>query len=393
MIQKLANQAIKHLKENYILPNSGILAGGSLANLIWEYKSGNKAIINDIDVFVYNEKIELEDTYQKGGIYDKRKDLVIENITSPYDDMVKKGKDSFYQIVSTDQDKMINYITYNSNKETVSNIINGFDFNCTQIGYDLKTNEFLWTKDFEEFINTGKLLCTNLQYPIHSMLRMPKKCEELNLELPKSEMELLRYAICCQLPDMNKRYFSDKYLKNYIKYQDILCKYANVRQEPHIQEFFLNTKKISMNIYSLVPLERVAITGNNYFNNYHDLLFYWRYIKDYPNRDIYWRFHRISDYNIDYFDGDLDFFDMELLNDYYMFDHHKTLTGKTLTEQVTFLKKLESKFGRDKTKTILENVSARNINPDDEDDLTIVELCCRKANYHAKKINYDFDLF
>ena len=362
MIQKLANQAIKHLKENYILPNSGILAGGSLANLIWEYKSGNKAIINDIDVFVYNEKIELEDTYQKGGIYDKRKDLVIENITSPYDDMVKKGKDSFYQIVSTDQDKMINYITYNSNKETVSNIINGFDFNCTQIGYDLKTNEFLWTKDFEEFINTGKLLCTNLQSPIHSMLRIPKKCEELNLELPNSEMELL-------------------------------CKYAAVRQEPHIQEFFLNTKKISMNIYSLIPLERVAITGNNYFNNYHDLLFYWRYIKDYPNRDIYWRFHRISDYNVDYFDGDLDFFDMELLNDYYMFDHHKTLVGKTLTEQVTFLKKLESKFGRDKTKTILENVSARNINPDDEDDLTIVELCCRKANYHAKKINYDFDLF
>ena len=83
----------------------------------------------------------------------------------------------------------------------------------------------------------------------------------------------------------------------------------------------------------------------------------------------------------------------KLLNDYYMFDHHKTLVGKTLTEQVTFLKKLESKFGRDKTKTILENVSARNINPDDEDDLTIVELCCRKANYHAKKINYDFDLF
>ena len=81
MIQKLANQAIKHLKENYILPNSGILAGGSLSNLIWEYKSGNKAIINDIDVFIFDKTIKLEDTYPKRDEYGKKSGLTVENIT------------------------------------------------------------------------------------------------------------------------------------------------------------------------------------------------------------------------------------------------------------------------------------------------------------------------
>ena len=35
MIQNLANKAIDYLRKNYTLPNSGILEGGSLENLIW----------------------------------------------------------------------------------------------------------------------------------------------------------------------------------------------------------------------------------------------------------------------------------------------------------------------------------------------------------------------
>ena len=168
-----SNQVINYLKENYPLPNKGILAGGSLGNLIWEYKSGNKAVINDIDVFILDKRIEIEDTYPKrdSNGFSKKPDLVIENITHPYEDMIKKNKDSFYQITSTDQIGFINYINYDSNKEGISNIINAFDFNCTQVGYDLATNDFLWTKEFEVFINTGKILYTNLQSPcsIHSV--------------------------------------------------------------------------------------------------------------------------------------------------------------------------------------------------------------------------------
>lgn len=396
MIQNLANQAIKHLKENYPLPNKGILAGGSLGNLIWEYKSNNKAVINDIDVFVLDKRIEIEDTYPKrdSNGFSKKPGLVIENITHPYEDMVKKNKDSFYQITSTDQIGFINYINYDSNKEGISNIINAFDFNCTQVGYDLATNEFLWTKEFEEFINTGKILCTNLQSPVHSLVRLPKKCEDLNVEFPKSEMQLISYAISCNLPDINKRFISEKYMDYFIKYKDILKEYAIPSREHSVEQYFHSVKKIDMKIYSLTPTEpyRTRNDSDNVFRSYYDLLFYWRYIKDYPNRKASWKFHGISDYKPEYFDEPIDIFDAEILKDYYAYDKNYILTGKTVKEQVDFLKKMEHKLGKRKTQLILQSVKAKDFDPDDETDLMIMELCIRKASYVQEVNNKMYDI-
>ena len=384
MIKNLASKAIEYLKENYTLPNYGILAGGSLANLIWEYKSDNKAIINDIDIFVFEDKIKIEDTYPKldsnGNVVKK---LTIENITHPYEDMLKKNKDSFYQIAKTDQIESINYVYYNSDKEEISNIINAFDFNCTQVGYDLKTNEFLWTKEFEEFINTGKLLCTNLQSPVHSIVRLPKKCEDLNVEFPKNELYLLYYAINCRLPDMNKKYISDKYYSYYIKYEHILSEYVIPRKQPDIEDYIFHNKKVKLDIYSLVPTKSFANNNetNNNFHNYYDLLFYWRHIRDYPNRKVNWDFHNISDYNIQYFDESIDLFDYEVLKDYHVYDNNRILVGKSIKDQVSYLKLMEKKLGKYKTRLILQNIKAKDLNPNDETDLIIMELSIRKISY------------
>jgi hypothetical protein len=318
MIQNLANKAINYLRKNYTLPNSGILAGGSLANLIWEYTSGNKAIINDIDIFIFEKKIELSDTYvtrTDNGIV-KKEGLVIENFTHPYEDMIKLNKDSFYQITSTDQIDYINYIYYDSNKEGILNIINAFDFNCTQIGYDLKTNEILWTQEFEEFIKIKKILCTNLQSPVHSIVRLPKKCEELNLDLPIDEIHLLTLSIISNLSDMNKRYISDKYVNYYKKYEKILSEYVSLTKEPNIEDYFLKNKNVIMNIYSLTPMKVFRSNNAKYFHSYYDLLFYWRNIKNFPNRKNNWKFHKISNYNPEYFDENVDLFDLEILNTY-----------------------------------------------------------------------------
>lgn len=50
-IENLARQAINRIKDTWGLPKTGFLAGGSIANIIWELVSGNKAVVNDIDVF------------------------------------------------------------------------------------------------------------------------------------------------------------------------------------------------------------------------------------------------------------------------------------------------------------------------------------------------------
>ena len=57
-IEILARKALDILKSKWGLPKRGFLAGGSLANTIWELHSGNKAVVNDIDIFLFDGNIK-----------------------------------------------------------------------------------------------------------------------------------------------------------------------------------------------------------------------------------------------------------------------------------------------------------------------------------------------
>ena len=63
-IENLCREALEKLKSEFGIPKRGFIAGGSLANTIWELVSGNKAVVNDIDVFIFRQKtdIPLEET-------------------------------------------------------------------------------------------------------------------------------------------------------------------------------------------------------------------------------------------------------------------------------------------------------------------------------------------
>ena len=52
-IELLARKALDIIKTNWGLPDKGFIAGGSIANIMWELVSGNKAAVNDIDVFLF----------------------------------------------------------------------------------------------------------------------------------------------------------------------------------------------------------------------------------------------------------------------------------------------------------------------------------------------------
>ena len=63
-LYQFAKSSITYLKDNFgTFPDKGFIAGGSLANLIWEQKSGNVAKINDIDIFIYKGEYKRE--YEK----------------------------------------------------------------------------------------------------------------------------------------------------------------------------------------------------------------------------------------------------------------------------------------------------------------------------------------
>lgn len=57
-IEQLGRKALRQLQTFNEFPKRGFIAGGSIANLIWEYISGKEAIINDIDVFLFEKIID-----------------------------------------------------------------------------------------------------------------------------------------------------------------------------------------------------------------------------------------------------------------------------------------------------------------------------------------------
>ena len=64
-IELLIRKAVAELKSKWELPSTGFIGGGSIANLVWEYVSGVKARVNDIDIFVKVEEKEESDRQEK----------------------------------------------------------------------------------------------------------------------------------------------------------------------------------------------------------------------------------------------------------------------------------------------------------------------------------------
>jgi hypothetical protein len=60
-VESLARKAINIIKETWGLPEKGFIAGGSISNIIWELVSGNKAVVNDIDVFLFDGEISMNE--------------------------------------------------------------------------------------------------------------------------------------------------------------------------------------------------------------------------------------------------------------------------------------------------------------------------------------------
>jgi hypothetical protein len=67
-IELLGRNAINKIKETLGNYQKGFLAGGSISNLIWEEISGNKSIINDIDIFI-DEILELQPQVRNKELY------------------------------------------------------------------------------------------------------------------------------------------------------------------------------------------------------------------------------------------------------------------------------------------------------------------------------------
>lgn len=228
------------------IPNKGFLAGGAVANLlmrfVWEDESYP---INDLDVFVERDK-----GFDFTATPLRTNSLIVEG--DGY--MVTKlsyDHGSNYQILDVERDGLLNTIKISrvpnqNNKEDYQYILNGFDFNCCQVGIDLSTNKIFYTEGFENFLNYRQLEVTAVYTPAHTAIRLFKKLDELKCYCNIDEcMELLSQPLTKQnLIHLRRNqfgiYFSTKYKEMYLKY------YSKIKEYFKMVKFFDHKKSVFM---------------------------------------------------------------------------------------------------------------------------------------------------
>ncbi len=251
-VRKLAENALTRIKDMVDLPENGIIAGGALGNLIWEEVSGNKAVINDIDIFKYVRILTLEDLkveeqqvkYTK-NFYNKKDIQFIET----YNGMtIKSDTAEFFRIDDVKRDGLLNIIEISGPKHSPDTIIDSFDINSCQVAYCINRDQFYWCDEFEEFLETGELKISNLMSPAHTAIRLVKKKDEMGAKLDPIELKMCQYSIKSNLMDINRRYFTEKYAMLFKKYHEEIKPYFQLDVCPQISDFVTEKNRKEKNI-------------------------------------------------------------------------------------------------------------------------------------------------
>lgn len=395
-IEVLGRQAISILKSRFELPTSGLLAGGSLGNIIWELVSGNKAVINDIDIFVLNDIITYEDNNEKPLFEYKEEET---NYHEEYSGMSWSTKTKeYYRIVEAKKDNINNIIDYVSSTDNPFIVINSFDINCTRVGYSIENDKFYWTDDFVDFLKTGELKVSNLKTPAHTALRLVKKSKELNAKLEDFELKLIQHVILYSFSDVLRYRFKDRYFDIFNLYKDKLQNFFEIEEDVDIQSYIKIQFNDDSKIWRLkVKLEKgdkndieFLIENNLIFNDDNlnginkvdDFLFYMR--KIYNNEKIKNIWSKLKWYinDVEYFDTDVLEEDLELLHrlSIYAPNTINNLRGNKISEQLEIVKRLLDKYKDDPiiAISILEKVKIDKDIVLDEETSLLLELSVRK---------------
>lgn len=402
MNEILGRKAIEIIKSQWGLPQRGFIAGGSIANIIWEIVSGNKAVVNDIDVFVFEKYIEKLDENKNENLFDYK-----DNDLEFYDgyagvSFTTASKD-FYTISTTEVNGIFNTVNYQSNTSDPSLVLKSFDINCTKVGYSIDEDKLYWTKEFEDFLKTGELKICNLLTPSHSAIRIVKKSKELNVKLDEFELKLIEYTLCRNYSDVLKTRFKERYVDMYETHKDILNKFFSLKRDLPIENYLKHRFQVETTLWTLESAHNVyndsqfdsqfEVTGIsrtlffeddnlNYIGRSKDFLFYMRNIFGNPELSVFWKDLCYLWLEEGYIDKEIDKEDINLLSrlSRYAPGSINNLRGMKLSEQVEFVKKIFDRFKDDPiiAISILEGIKVdKNIELDDQTVL-LLELSVRK---------------
>lgn len=395
-IELLGRQAIDIIKSKWGLPKEGFVAGGSIANIIWELVSGNKAIVNDVDIFVLDSFQKNFDRSDKSSLFNYQ-----EKETKYYEEdyggmNFNTYTKDFYSIVESTKDDIFNIIKYKSNINDPSFIIKSFDINSTRVGYSIEKDQLYWTSEFEEFLETGELKVCNLMTPSHTAVRIAKKSKELNAKLGLFEFELIQHALSCSFVDRIKFRFKERYLEMFESNLDILETHFVIKRDNDAEGYVKYQYLEDVKLYYLMPNIKIdknvddVFTSNRVFNDDNifgihkssDFLFYMRNIYGKDNLASIWK-------KVYYYFNDISYIDREVLSEdldllcrfsEYAPNSIENLKGMKISEQINIIKKFLDKFKEDPiiAISIIENMKIDKDIELDEQTSLLLELLVRK---------------
>jgi hypothetical protein len=383
--ENIFREVLEEMKKRWELPTSGFLCGGSLANLIWEKISGNKAIVNDIDIFIYKGKPESEDFVFTNFNVNKTKRVAFESYQGL---RLSYNKTVSHVILNSIRDGDFNYIDIYSLENDPQSIIDSFDINCCQVGYVIDEGKFIYTKEFIHFLETGELKLINLHTPAHSSIRLVKKADELGVEIPKDEIKIAATALTgLFLNDIQRVRFKDKYHDLYKKYESHLQEFFNLTECGSVDIF--NDGSLRDKLYRLEPKDSKlkkyswGIGSSEYF------LAWMRQVKDNSKLEEMWS-RLVSAYDAkmnfqEYLDIELDEKDLNLITRVIKWSPKSldNLIGKTLSKQIGLIKKVFEHFKEKPLVGISFLETIKDIDKLDFEDemlMMVLELSLRKVN-------------
>ena len=226
------------------ISGDAVIAGGSIANIIYAMIHGGNAVINDVDVYVedaeskkgHKFRVKMTEPNDYSGLSVNVDEMEI--MDDSYGRIYVSESGSIINIKSHTRKGIINEIKYHyekprggRTKEIENALIDSFDLNCCNAAINLKERKIYYTKDFLKFLETKVLKVINPSSPIQTSVRLFKKIKDLNCFCDVDfEMRFLVVASKSHLNRFVTKIIGPETKAKYDRYQSLIEPYFKLRK-------------------------------------------------------------------------------------------------------------------------------------------------------------------